>query len=290
MSAEANPFYDPLMTFWGRLNFVSGLLSLLTNCLDNYGKLLRGTLNKDGKDLSWMMSGKSIPLTDLTGPTDNGWLYHYASGSFSAKGEEYLRMADVIVRRESAWAVAQGYEAFETFLKDSLAAFFLHTPSAADQNRLRDSDKRAMCSCDRSRISYWRQFARAAYRGRNNQELLKALRRCAPGLAHAERDNTRGIDLVKWYAAAAAARHAVTHAHLRIRANASAHIAPGDNVFFPCKTEDGERILNLTEEHADKCLETFAEYAFQVFKYLSKATNDEWDILGKGFKPGKVKV
>lgn len=289
MSVEANPFYEPLMAIWGRLNFISGLLHLLSNHLSNYGKMLRQTLTKHGKDFSRIMLGKSLPITDLTGRTDAGWLLQYPSGAFTAHGEEYLRMAEVIIRRESAWAVVQGYEAFETFLKDSLAAFLLPTPSAADTEKLRKFDTQAECPRDRAQVLYWKHFVRYAYSGRNNQDLFRVLRRCAPGLNKAERDNTRRIDLPKWYSAVSVARHAVTHSNLRIPPHASSRV-PDEKVFFPCENEDGERILNLKEKNADRCLQTFAEYAFQVFKFLSKATGNEWDILEKGSRPGKMRV
>ena len=291
MSAETSPFLEPLMVLWGRLNFISGMLFILSNYTDNYRDALRRKYGEGRKDLSWLMCGKSVPITDLTGPTDNGWLYHYPSGGFSAQGEEYLSSADVIVRRESAWVVAQGYEAFETFLKDSLAVFFLHAPSTADSKKLQEFDRRDNCSADRSTTAYWRQFVGETYRGRNNQEILKALRQHAPGLAEAEKDNTRNIDLVKWYASAGAARHAVAHSNMRLNASGLSHIPPDDSVYFPFEDKDGEKVLNLGQKQADKCIETFAEYAFQVFKYLSKATNDEWDILEKGgFRPKRVSV
>jgi len=77
---------------------------------------------------------------------------------------------------------------------------------------------------------------------------------------------------------------------MRIIASASGHIPPEDRIFFPCVDENGERVLNLTPKNADKSLQLYAEYAFQVFKFLSQATGDDWDILETGLRPGKGKT
>ena len=289
MSTVSNTLQEPLMDLWGRFNFLNGILLLLENQLNNFRKLFENGLASKKRDLSHVFVGVSLVVSDITGPTDNGWRLCYPAGGFHTQGQDYFRMADVIVRRESAWAVAQGYEAFETFLKN-IAARYLHAhQNKAKREKLNkfeingNSEGRV-----RSDIKYWQMFVRWKYRGgKNNKELFKLLRGLAPGLADAETTNDRGMDLPKWYEAASVVRHAVTHCHLIVRPD-QLHWIEGGASYFPFQIENEAIILNLERKNAEKCLTTFAEYAFQVFKFLSKAGKYDWEILGRKFKVSKV--
>lgn len=289
MNVSPNALQEPLIVLWSRLNSLNGLLKILANQLDNLRKLYTGTLKKHGKDTSHLAAGSTLVVIDLTGPTNDGWPPKFPSGGFGVRGEEYFEISNTIVRRESAWAVAQGYEAFESFLKDIAATCFDMRPERANADEIKKFEKTNsaqlfMCQD----LQYWQTFVRSQYGGgRNNSRILKLLRKLAPGLDEAEIENNRAIDLRKWYSEVWVVRGAVTHSNMRIRKSQTQCLNDDSETFFPCEVQDGVRILNLQTKNATNCLEVFTQYAFQVFKFLSMHEGYEWNILGKPLKMPK---
>ena len=286
MSSTANPVFPPLAELFGRLNFLYGLLRLLSNQLQNFERTLRKKFEGEAGLPKWLLLGSSIPFTDLTGETDEGWLKYRPSGGFLVSGEQYIEAAKIIVRRNSAWTVSQGYEAFETFLLDAAAAFLFANQGEADRKKLHKFVTLARRDgLVPSHRRFWQSFVRRFYRGKDNAKILGLLRSIASDLADAERDNNRGLDLRRWYRAASIVRHAVTHSDRAIEDPSG---LSEESTWFPCECRDGKRVLALDPKNAEQSLRTFAEYGFLVFKYLSQVQGYEWDILEKGFKPTGV--
>ena len=125
--------------------------------------------------------------------------------------------------------------------------------------------------------------------GKNNSNILKLLRKLAPGLVEAEAKNSRDIDLREWYNASWVVRGAVTHSHMRLPENHQAKLEAWPTC-FPCESEDNRRILNLETKNATNSLEVFIAYGFQVFKFLSKTADYKWDILGESLETKNVKL
>jgi hypothetical protein len=291
-----NPLEPALMKLYRRAHVIAGLLSLLARQLDDVQKQLSRNIQNKTHDLPAAFMGMSLPIIDLTGKTDDGWLLHYASGGFSVADEEYVDALDAVVRRNAAWATSQMYEAFETFLKDILSLHFENRPVDADATVLaKFMAKHPPVSATMS-PDEWRHFVQFAARGKSgkdNEGLFMMARQIAPSLERGETDNHLRVNLIDWYMGASKARHAVTHGDFEIK--------PGEwdalterqmilcHTWFPCRVADGRRVLNLDKARAENAIKMFLQYAFTVFKFLSQTVGHDWDIFSRGFSTGVAK-
>ena len=211
----------------------------------------------------------------------------YATGSFHAQDQEYIDSLAELVRQNSAVAISQGYEAFETFLKEQLSVYYHINQSDADTQRLQKfNTSRKVAGLNASQLEYWRAFVlHACYGSTNNDKYFKLLRDHAPGFATIEKTNPKGIDLTEWYNAVSEVRHAVTHAYFTIkRARISTWPQSRlDNLFAwfpvePVALAQGHK-LRINHQTAQTALSYVSEYAFQAFKHLSIAKGYKWDML-----------
>jgi hypothetical protein len=271
MTPQRNLYRPTLKALWGKLVHINGMLFLIVNQIENYEKQQECLWKEKGIKFPRFM-GAALPVTDLTGPTDNGWLYHYPAGGFSVKGHQFGKMKDEVTRRFSCFSVAQGYETFETFLKDTVARYLYLHPSAAKDKDIEKFEQEYK-NMDRSNVKHWMELVRSTrvtYGGHANEKLFNFLRKNVPKLENAEHVNNRGMDLIKWYKAASVARHAITHSRLEIPHKAWKYLDKKDKTFFPCKNQGERHFLTIKRKHAEECLSMFAEYGFLIFKCLSE--------------------
>ena len=278
-----NPIQYPLNELLERLNRLNGLLLILENQLNNFRNLFKERLDKSNLELSSISAGAALVIRDLTEYPEDRWPVYYSTGSFVSQGEVYLQMIDVLVSREAAWTVSQGYEAFETFLKNITAAFLFRHSQYADANQLTKLDSMPTKSAVKpERFEYWEEFIARRYR--TNSELFKFLRKIAPELGEAEKRNNRNMDLNEWYIVVGEVRHAVTHADMLIKPKRMQSWLPARRElltnWFPGKDkiDDGYE-PELDRKDAEKTLVQFAEYAYTVFKCLSKLENYNWKVF-----------
>lgn len=277
MVHKKNQYRTPLRALWGKLNHINGILFLIVNQIENFEKQQQRLWKKKNIKIPRFI-GASLSMTDLTGPTDNGWPYHYPTGGFSVKGHEFAKMNEEVIRRISCYSVAQGYEAFETFLKDTVARY-LHTHQSEVCPKKIQKFENKWKMKDKSQIEYWMEYVRRTYRGQGNEKLFEFLRDVVPELKVGEHDNTKGMDLTKWYKAASVARHAITHSRLEVKEGSWKYLDKNDQRYFPCKSEGGRHFLALRRKHAENCLSIFADYGFLIFKCLSQKEGYKWNIL-----------
>lgn len=279
MNRRKNPYRRPLNALWGKLANTNGTLFLATNTIENYETYAARTFKTKYPDIK-RFAGAALSMTDLTGPTDKGWPYHYPVGGMWVEGHEFEQAKDGIIRRFSHFSFAQGHEAFETFLLDTMATYLRMHQSSAEPKDIHDFEKKGG-PMDKSQTRYWEAFVRSTrtYRGSNNEKLFKKLRLAAPELAAGEHKNTRKIDLTKWYQAASIARHAITHSRGEIEADPLNSLDKRGSLYFPCRTMGGKHVLCMDRRCAERCLEMFASYGFLVFKSLSKADGYPWVII-----------
>lgn len=287
-SSSSHPNHNPLLpALWGlfdRLNVTNGLVHLLAWQLRNFKATAQGKLSelkkleRDG-DVPALWGATSLPVSDLTQPAGAGVLY--ASGGFGAQNEEYLGLADSLIRRNSAWAIAQGWEVHESFLFDLLAAYLFANPALASADYLgkfsKSHEGRAPASA-----TDWGEFARM-YRGRSNKDLLDQLRLLAPHFAIGETSNWRSLNLAGWYRAFARIRHAITHSDLVLSSSDLAAVrSEGKDLleFFPGVEVGGTYELRVSLESAELILTLLAEHGFLAFKSLSLAAGYDWEVLG----------
>ena len=119
----SNPIFSTLQELFRHLAFLTGILTHLENQHNNYSHLLKQELEKHGIDPSLMVAGSALAMRDLTQSAGN-FRGYYPIGSFTSRNlEEYEKVLQVLLYRNSNWAVAQAYEAFETFLKNTISIY-----------------------------------------------------------------------------------------------------------------------------------------------------------------------
>jgi len=263
MSTSANPFQSPLDELFTRFNILNGLLSFLEDYLNNFRKSLMENIDKGSIDQSHLFSGTSLVIQDLSEWHEDRWARYYPTGKFVRQGEAYLQIVDVLMHRECAWTISQAYEAFQTFLKD-ITATYLWIHGGEDKD-----------------IEHWKESVREHCW--KKVDFLALLREIAPELKEVEQQNNRTIELSEWHSVAAAVRHAATHSNMLIKSNEMHKWSQVKHDllahFFPGTYTDGGYRLDLCRKDADSNLNLFAEYAFTVFKSLSKLDSYRWNML-----------
>jgi hypothetical protein len=208
---------------------------------------------------------------------------YYPTGGFGTKDEEFLAVADKLISREAAWATAQGFEAFESCLKDLVTAYYHAHPTVADPAALRKRERRLrQKGLDPSDLNFWSTFVRLEYRSADN--VLGVLRQVAPQLVEAEHKNNRVCDLTRWFAVVSELRHAVTHSsNLTIPKEKWSPLGlDGQKLaeeMFSGVQQGGAYELQPTPKQANEALCRFAEYGYAAFKALCIAGCHEWHIL-----------
>jgi len=284
MEATTNPFQPTLTEIFERINSLYGLLVLLNNQLNNFQEMLKYNIAEESGDLSAIWVGTSIVARDLTEWPEHGWANYYPSGKFVARGEQYLGLIEVLVYRESAWSISQGYEAFETYLKDTVAVYLFENQAASDAKKLekfkKDSRSHMLKESD---LEFWKAFIRYALQG--NRFFLNYVRQIAPSLQDAEERNNRVLDLVKWYEVVTKVREASTHSNFIIKAEKMHSWTERHKeileTHFSGRFNNGNYSLMLKLDNAEAALKLFVEYAFAIFKSLSIALNHNWQIFRK---------
>lgn len=272
MTTVVTPLTPPITALFDRLATLNGMLLLLSNQLDNFENLWRRSFREQDADINLSLAGFTLGISDLTdspAPHVRGW---YPVGSFIARGEEYLSTSRVLISRETSWTVAQGYEAFETFLKDLSAHLFVAHPELIDVAKADLQAANLSEMKDAVRRLRWSTF-----------EFTKAFGRISRRLAEAELSNNRGIYIPDWHAAFAEVRHAATHSDFLVKKTRLARMSAQSQTllrrnFRGSDSKDGYTLV-ITTEQAKAALELTGEYSFLVFKCLSIEKGYEWNIL-----------
>ena len=279
-----NPLNTPTYKLFYHLNTLNGLLFTLDGQLTHFEKLYKESISEASFDISVIFSAASLAIRDLTEWTENGFAKYYPSGSFSTKGEDYFKLVEVLLSRESAWTVSQAYEAFETFLKDISATFIFENQGLVNGTKLEkfELDKRSK-DLTKTEFTFWRKYIE--YNTKNNKDILKLLRKICPDINKGEKQNNRVIDLSEWFAVVEEVRNSATHSNFIINAHKMKNWSLTKqkllNKYFSGIFVNKEYKLNITIKEATFCLELFSEYAFQLYKYLSISRGYVWDILQK---------
>lgn len=264
-----NPLYPALANVYSTLNTLNGILYQTTIHLDKSKNVYETKIK-----LNKSFIGSSLVISDLTESPGHGWREHFTSGSFSAKGEEILKTITVIVQRHCAWSVAQGYEAFETFLYDIISAYL----AFCDNSRIQDPNEPLPTTQEE-----WRNYICTNKKYRNNKDIFKFIRRIAPQLAFFEKNNNRNLDLNEWYWVISNMRHAIVHSNSNIKSVKGWNSQKRKilEVHFPGKLKENTYGIELDLEHAKFALCCLGEYAFLIFKQLSIVADHKWQLFNK---------
>jgi hypothetical protein len=275
----SNPIKQTLDSLFEHLNPVNGLLFHLYSQLKNFHQLFQRSFDESNFAISHTGAGARLVIRDITVMPKGDF---YPLKGFVTRGEEYLELTDTLLHRNAAWAVAQGYEIFETFLYDVVAYLLLQEPGKAEINKLQNFDKKKGAGRTKD-ISYWKEYVRWAYRGKQNREIFKYLRKLAPSIEGVETNNALGFELNEWYSTVTEVRNAVTHTDLMIPIKNLQGWSPERKDLleehFPGSWASDSYILGINHKKAEKVLIHFAEYGYILFKELSRACGYEWRVF-----------
>lgn len=215
--------------------------------------------------------GSTLVMGDLTGPSDNGWKLNYPTGFTNSIGlPEMPSNIDILISREGMRNFATAYEILESYFFDITATYLKLNPSliihAKKIENLNGNLK------DQIRL----------YRGKNNKELFKLIRKICPSFKTAETQNTANINLKEWYIMISHVRHAIVHSLFRLnfrKVNLTKYQKQLLDQYFSYNLNDNIAELRLSYEQANRSLVMIAEFGFLLFKSFSIEMDKDWRIF-----------
>lgn len=281
-----NPLQSPLDDLFARLALINGLLYIFESQQTNFRSLLTAGLERNRFDIANLATGANLIIRDLTEWPAHGWAEYYPAGGLIVEGKEYLNLIEVFVQRQSAWSIAQSYEAFEAFLFDFTASVIANDKKGKFLGRfpVENSEDGTFVPMN---LEEWKVKVRQTYRSKNNCKLLKAIRTMAPNLEQAEVANNRRLNLRDWYKVISEVRHAVTHSDLLVK-NARMNGWSVEEKSLLQSVVAGK--LNVdgyalapSQKNSEKTIQSFAEYSLAIFKSFSIECGYEWSKAVKGY-------
>lgn len=266
---KANPYYRPLFTLFRQLVVLNGVLFHLSHHLKTRTVDVEAVLKKF-PNRNVLFAGAALIIMDLTEVQPDGYPVMFPVGSHTRRGRRYRTMLDDIAGREAAWTVAQGFEAFEAFCRETALLFV--TRNRALLANPAWSVRRGRPSRPASwRVADVRAFLAANFRSAN--DLQVRLSSSLPRLRNAEVTNHRRVDLARWLTATAAVRHATVHNGRVVSPRQEAKCGPAvfkvlQAAYPGRKTSAGYR-LALDQKATENAIEMLGEYAFLIYREAS---------------------
>jgi hypothetical protein len=273
---------EALDKFFARANSLNGLLNHIEMQLGGFRNRALDEMKEDDERRPRFVCGSSVVVRDLTEWAEDGWARYHWTGGFDTQDEEFLKVTDRLMSREAAWTIAQGFEGFESCVKDLLAAFYHAHSTTADPALLRGHGRSLQQKgLDSSTLEFWSALVRREYR--SPDDVLRVVRQIAPQLVEAENKNNRACDLTKWFTVVSEFRHAVTHSNLTISTERWSALGRDGQALaeelFEGIREGGAYELRPTPKEAGEALCRLAEYGYAVFKALCIAGGHDWRIF-----------
>lgn len=165
------------------------------------------------------------------------------------------------------FVIAQCFEAFETYLKDIIAAFLV---SYQENSRLNvDIDTHTYESCRESLSKY------SKTKNRYNKRLFKLLYKLEPEIDNIERSNILNFNFKEWYIVFAEIRHSIIHSNSQFESNKSTNWTAFqktvlNQLFVNAKENETGDIS--TVEHYDYIIEIVSQHAYILYHYLKNRT------------------
>jgi hypothetical protein len=273
--------------FFGRLVTEKALLYRVSHALEDRKNQVLGQLAAPDSDPNRLMAGTALWIIDITGHVVAGGLERFLASAWESRGPQFLAHLDSILRREAALALAQSYEAFETFVKDTAAAYLVRHPESLSQAAWRTSAARRAKAPKNGALDAWRTYVRQTYVN-DFESLLKRLRLSCQRFSDAERSNQLGADFAEWFRAVTEVRHAATHTNGVIKRDRLARLSPAARrhlaVYLEGQVTTAQAHLTVTRELAMRTIEYIAAYGFQLFKTLSITDGHAWTPPRRGVK------
>lgn len=266
-----NPIAQPLESFFARITLLNGTLQVVESQSSTTLSLLREYESDPTSQPPPFLYGSRVLLEDIgVIPGDRWRRSKPTEHRFLVKSEdvetEFQRVSETV----NLLLVAQGYEAFETFMLDSVAYLHCAVRGSADPEKLRKWEGKYSPAVS---LEDWQAYARWGYRGRNNGPLLDWIATLAPDVEVIEESNTLQMPLRRWFAAATEVRHAAIHSSGLVKADTLADLDPLVRnllmVAFPGVSTSGGYVLHLSKDSVRHALEAFHNYGYAIHKGLS---------------------
>lgn len=274
-----NPLNTELFKLYEKLNLLHFLIHFLDKRMETSIDKVNQQIEKTKGD-DWILPfhGTSLVITDLTGPTDNGWLLFGRTGHVKVQGEEFIEKLKWIAQREGALAIANAYEAFETYLYDMAAAYGFKI----NASRLHNTLKLSQSVTELTSLEKWKEAVRYKYRRGKNKILINKLRKLGDGLELAEdkTTNNRSLNMISWFKVVEQVRHAVTHSDFVIEQAVLSSFQPEEKSIlsqqFPGIETNTGYLIEMDKRSSALEIKLFAEYAHAIYKSLSIQSDLEW--------------
>ncbi len=256
-----NPFHPPLLVFFNKI-------LEYRHTTDRVCKVLLEDAKRYDSEGARYFSGSALIISDLSGPTDNGWELNFHTGVLRQTLKDGYRDEIVkLVSRECCLTYSQSFEAFETFLKDIL--YYHVTQSEGFRNEVN------------AMINPNTKVTRKTMPG--GDKLFKALNKAAGHIIKdLFTDNNLGLRHKETFTALSQARHAIVHSGSIVqlsKVNTSKLQLDIFNYFFDSEYLGNSHLaIKLDVPRYQKLLKRFSEYAFQIFKAMSINYDLEYDF------------
>lgn len=269
----SNPIEKPLQNYFQRLTALNGVLHVIKSQSEIALSRLKPH-ESDAPQALPMWYGSRLLLEDIGDiphdlwrqfrPTEHVFVIHH--------GDAEEAFADIL-ESINLFIVSQAYEAYETFLFDSVTYLHHSLLAPADKEKLKKwANKRNGYP---STVEDWHRYVRDTYRGKSNSKLFRWIRHLAPQVEEVEdeKQNTLRVNLQDWFAAAAEVRHAATHSNGLVKTEQVRDLSSRKQavlrISFPGVDGPDGYVLHLDTESAGRALQVFHSYAYAIHKSLS---------------------
>lgn len=284
MALVSNPYYPHLQKCFERISEVDFYFSAISYDLRRFQENLLQQIEKHGDDHPVRFTGRNFTIFDLTEPGTGSATPYPVSGRHSS-GRHYHNLIQRVRWLLAGDTVADSYEIFESFLKDIVAEYLMRHSADEPQTKVTKFDSSgAANNLTKGSFEYWRAYFPFTY-NRGNEHVLKFLRAKCVEIAQFETNNVRGRDLNQWFIAITEVRHGVTHSghrisESRIRNWQRSDVQVLNRLFRNVKASehDSEFQLQIDEGQATGACQSLAEYAYLIFRCISKAETLEYHL------------
>jgi hypothetical protein len=285
LTFEANPYLPPLRDLFARLVTEKAVLYRVSHALEDRKKEIVKSFEVDDARADRVIAGTALWIIDLTEAPVNNAIERFLASAWESRGAQWAEHLDAIVLRESGLAIAQSYETFETFVKDTVARYLSRHPSSLQQLPWRSTQRKGKHRPSDNPGAAWTEYVRLAY-GKTFPDLMRRVRQSSPTFARAEQHNSLGADLRSWFGAVTEVRHAATHSNGVIKPARLARLTSLErrhlDVYLGKQQRTPHPRLQVSSQLALRTIEYIAGYAFQLFKALSIEESLSWNPPRRG--------
>jgi len=231
-------------------------------------KVFQKEIKEYSSDKAVMHFASALIISDWTYPTDNGWEINFPTGIVTETTKDnYELEIKKISSRQLCLLYAQSFESFERFLKNCLFDR-LSRDAAIKEYVISLLPKNQNSSITREKMP-------------GGDNLFKVLKK-AGGESFKEftSKNNLNIKFKELWTILSEVRHSVTHNEslidFKLINKTARHSGIFNYLFDSKKMYDDSVLIELDYKKFEKLIKRFSEFAFQIFKLLSKEENLDW--------------